>query len=276
MNLFLKKLNLIKYMNFIDYENNGFYFPLKVISENESLNICNQLENLVNKSDIDINKIYSNPNYLIPDIYNITISKIIINCVETLIGENIYVLEAVLFVKEPYTDDFISWHQDLTYWGFDSDRVVTAWVSLNGSNQENGCMRFIIGSQNEGIVDHKETYEKNNMLSRGQVIKDKIDESKSIIVKLNPGEMSLHHGKLFHSSERNKSKNKRVGLAIRYISSDIKHQSGHKFYSHHISGKKNTDIFISTPPPKKNISIVDLKIVDLKENIMKRIYNKNI
>ena len=45
------------------------------------------------------------------------------------------------------------------------------------------------------------------MLSRGQVIKDKIDESKSIIVKLNPGEMSLHHGKLFHSSERNKSKN---------------------------------------------------------------------
>ena len=109
-----------------------------------------------------------------------------------------------------------------------------------------------------------------------QVIKDKIDESKSIIVKLNPGEMSLHHGKLFHSSERNKSKNKRVGLAIRYISSDMKHQSGHKFYSHHISGKKNTDNFISTPPPKKNISIVDLKIVDLKENIMKRIYNKNI
>jgi len=263
-------------MNFIDYENNGFCFPLKVISEKESLNICNQLENIVNKSDIDINKIYSSPNYLIPDIYNITISEIIINCVKTIIGENIYVLESVLFVKEPYTDDFISWHQDLTYWGFDSDRVVTAWVSLNGSNQENGCMRFIIGSQNEGIVDHKETYEKKNMLSRGQVIKDKIDESKSIIVKLNPGEMSLHHGKLFHSSERNKSKNKRVGLAIRYISSDIKHQSGHKFYSHHISGKKNTDIFISTPPPKKNISIVDLKIVDLKENIMKRIYNKNI
>ena len=49
-------------MNFTDYKNNGFYFPLKVISKNKSLNICNKLENIVNKSDIDINKIYSNPN----------------------------------------------------------------------------------------------------------------------------------------------------------------------------------------------------------------------
>ena len=263
-------------MNFIDYENDGFCFPLRVISEKESLTIYNQLENIVNKSDTDINIIYSSPNYLIPDIYKITISEIIIHYVKTIIGENIYVLEAVLFVKEPNTEDFISWHQDLTYWGFDSDCVVTAWVSLNGSNKDNGCMRFIIGSHNKGIVDHKETYDKNNMLSRGQVIKDKIDESKSIIVKLNPGEMSLHHGKLFHSSERNTSKNKRVGLAIRYISSDMKHQSGSKFYSHHISGKKNVDNFISSPPPKNNISIDDLKIVDLKNNITKMISDKNI
>ena len=65
-------------------------------------------------------------------------------------------------------------------------------------------------------------------------------------------------------------------MAIRYISSDMKHQSGSKFYSHHISGKTNADNFISTPPPKKNISIDDLKIVYLKENIIKKIYNKNI
>ena len=51
----------------------------------------------------------------------------------------------------------------------------------------------------------------------------------------------------------------------------MKHQSGSKFYSHHISGKKNTDNFISASPPKKNISIDDLKIVDLKENILKKI-----
>ncbi len=41
---------------------------------------------------------------------------------------------------------------------------------------------------------------KNNMLSREQVIKRNKDESKSIIVNLNTGEISLHYGKLYHSS----------------------------------------------------------------------------
>ena len=38
------------------------------------------------------------------------------------------------------------------------------------------------------------------MLSREQVIKRNKDESKSIIVNLNTGEISLHYGKLYHSS----------------------------------------------------------------------------
>ena len=113
------------------------------------------------------------------------------------------------------------------------------------------------------------------MLSRGQVIKGNIDESKSIIVNLNPGEMSLHHGKLYHSSERNKSNKKRIGLAIRYISSDMKHGSGFRIYTHHFSGEQNPDHFISTQPPQKICSRKDFKIVDLKNNTINKIY-KNI
>ena len=39
---------------------------------------------------------------------------------------------------------------------------------------------------------------------------------------LNPGEMSLHHVKLVHGSEPNRSNDRRIGLAIRYIPTDVK------------------------------------------------------
>ena len=263
-------------MNFDQYQNNGFYFPIKAIPKNKAINLCKELETIVTKNKIHKTIIYRNANYLVPSIYKITKSKNILNCISKLIGNNIYVLEAVIFAKEPKTNDFISWHQDLTYWGFDSDQVVTAWVSLTESNKDNGCMHFISGSHKDGIVAHKKTYKKNNMLSRGQVIKENIDESKSVIVKLNQGEMSLHNGKLFHSSGKNQSNIRRIGLAIRYISSDMKHESGYRIYSHHVSGEKNTDHFISTQPPKITFSTEDLKIVNLKNNILKKTYNKYI
>jgi len=39
---------------------------------------------------------------------------------------------------------------------------------------------------------------------------------------LKPGEMSLHHVKVVHGSEPNRSNDRRIGLAIRYIPTDIK------------------------------------------------------
>ena len=237
------------------YMGYGVWSLVSKIISYKAINLCKELDIIVTKNKIHRTIIYRNPNYLVPAIYKITKSKNVLNYVSKLIGKNIYVLEAVIFAKEPKTDDFISWHQDLKYWGFDSDRVVTAWVSLTESNQDNGCMRFI---------------------SRGQVIKKNIDESKSVIVKLNQGEMSLHNGKLFHSSGKNKSNIRRIGLAIRYISSDMKHESGYRIYSHHVSGDKNADHFISTQPPKITFSTEDLKIVNLKNNILKKTYNKYI
>ena len=75
-------------MNLSDYEKNGYYFPITVISKC-IISICNHLEKLVTANKTKISIIYSNPNYLIPDIYNITRSEIIISNVEKLIWKNI-------------------------------------------------------------------------------------------------------------------------------------------------------------------------------------------
>jgi non-heme Fe2+,alpha-ketoglutarate-dependent halogenase len=41
----------------------------------------------------------------------------IVDAVEDAVGPDILAWESVFFTKEPQTEDYISWHQDITYWG---------------------------------------------------------------------------------------------------------------------------------------------------------------
>ena len=50
----------------------------------------------------------------------------------------------------------------------------------------------------------------------------KVEGEKTVDCILKPGEMSLHHVKVVHGSEPNRSNDRRIGLAIRYIPTDIK------------------------------------------------------
>ena len=111
----------------------------------------------------------------------------------------------------------MSWHQDSTYWGLDPDDVITAWVAFSQSNLESGCMKVIPGTHAGTQIPHVDTFHKDNLLSRGQEIAVKVDESKAVDLILKPGEMSLHHIKLVHGSAANNGPDRRIGFAIRYI-----------------------------------------------------------
>src|SRR3546814_11275638 len=60
------------------------------------------------------------------------------------------------------------------------------------------------------------------MLTRGQEIAVEVDEDKAIDVTLRPGEMSLHHQKIFHASPANRADDRRIGLAIRYLPTHVR------------------------------------------------------
>ena len=79
-----------------------------------------------------------------------------------------------------------------------------------------GAMRFVPGSHRE-IVDHRDTFHDDNLLTRGQEIAVEVDGADAITAELAPGEMSIHHGRLFHASYPNGTDERRIGLAIRYI-----------------------------------------------------------
>ena len=150
----------------------------------------------------------------------------ILDAIEDVIGPDILCWTTNFFIKEASSPGFVSWHQDAAYWGLDPDEVLTAWVALSPSNLQSGCMKVMPGTHLESHIPHVDTFAENNMLTRGQEIAVEVDESKAVHVMLQPGEMSLHDIKLVHGSAPNRSQDRRIGLAIRYLPANVRQTKG--------------------------------------------------
>src|SRR5690606_40345277 len=71
-------------------------------------------------------------------------------------------------LKEAHDPSYVSWHQDLTYWGLEPADIVTAWVALSPSTPESGCMRVVPGTHTQDVIPHVETFAEHNLLSRSE------------------------------------------------------------------------------------------------------------
>ena len=131
----------------------------------------------------DLNQFFRvNGHLVIPMLADLARTPEILNAVETILGPNLLVWSVELFIKEAQTTKTVSWHQDITYWGMgETDDEVTAWVALSDVSVQAGCMGFIPGSHRNPIVSHHDTYDDNNLLSRGQEISG-INESDAFTV----------------------------------------------------------------------------------------------
>lgn len=150
----------------------------------------------------------------------------ILDPVEDLLGPDILCWNTNFFIKEAETPSFVSWHQDSTYWGLSSPEVCTAWVALTPSNLANGAMAVIPGTHTKDQIPHRDTFDRHNLLTRGQEIAVAVDEREAVPLILNPGEMSLHHVRLVHGSPPNPSPDRRIGFAIRYIPTRVRQLAG--------------------------------------------------
>ena len=155
-----------------------------------------------------------------------------------------------LYPKEPGDGRFISWHQDSAHWGLDNNRIVTVWVALSPATAENGCMKMVLGSHRQGTVAHKDTWDPENILTRGQTIAQEIDEKSTAWVTLKPGECSLHHVDMMHSSPGNQSNTRRVALAIRYITPSAKQKHHDIDYATLVRGEDVYGHFLPEQAPR--------------------------
>ena len=136
---------------------------------------------------------------------------------EAILGPDIVLYNVTYIIKEPNSRAFVSWHQDLTYWGFDGSDQVSAWLALSPANFiKSGCMQVIRGSHLEGMRDQETADDPDNVLLQSRTITN-VDDSHAVTCELEPGEISLHHGWTVHCSRPNLSDDRRIGLNAQYI-----------------------------------------------------------
>lgn len=200
------------------YRRDGYYSPIRVLSADDARSYRRALEAHEAQTGQPLQGNWRHKSHLLFTwVDELVHDPRIVDAVEDVIGPNILCWTTNFFIKEAANPGFVSWHQDSTYWGLDPDDVVTAWVAFTDVTPENGYMQFIPGSHKIDQLPHLDTFHKDNLLSRGQEIAVEVDKSKAVGIPLQAGEMSLHHIKLVHGSDPNRSGDRRIGLAIRYI-----------------------------------------------------------
>jgi non-heme Fe2+,alpha-ketoglutarate-dependent halogenase len=237
------------------YRQNGYFFPIPVLSLDEARAYRSRLEAAEAAAGGSLPGPYRHKPHLV---YTWAQELIrhpkILDAVEEVIGPDILAWETVFFTKEPRTEDYISWHQDITYWGLDQEGdVVTAWVALSPSNPESGCMRVVPGTHLKDVVAHRDTFSERNMLSRGQEIAVDVDEDHAVDLVLRPGQMSLHHVKIFHGSHQNRSADRRIGFAIRFLPPHVKQGVGPADSATLVRGNDRFGYFEHEPAPASDL-----------------------
>ncbi|MDQ6916384.1 MAG: phytanoyl-CoA dioxygenase family protein [Pseudomonadota bacterium] len=205
----------------------GCVFPIRVMPEADALELRRRLEAFEVKSGGPLSGDLRHKSHLLfAWLGDLVRNPNIVDAIEDLYGPDLLCWTTNFFIKEAANPAFVSWHQDSTYWGLDKPDVVTAWVALTPSNRSNGAMGFIPGTHTADQIPHRDTFAKNNLLTRGQEVAVDVDPSRAVTIELAPGEMSLHHVRLVHGSPANPSLDRRIGFAIRYIPTRVAQIAG--------------------------------------------------
>src|SRR5204863_711642 len=208
------------------YERDGFACPIRVLSAAEAREVRLRLEGVERLQGGPLRGELRHKAHLVFTwLDRLVRHPVILDAVEAILGANLLCWSTSFFIKEARDSAYVSWHQDATYWGLSEPDVVTAWVAFTDATVENGAMRMVPGSHGEQLV-HRDTFAPNNLLSRGQEIAVEVDEARGVDILLRAGEMSLHHVRMVHGSPANRSDDRRIGFAIRYIPTYVRQIAG--------------------------------------------------
>jgi chlorinating enzyme len=208
------------------YHRDGFYFPIPVLTPGEAGEYRRRLEAVEAAHGGTLTaEIRQKPHLLFTWLADLVRHPAILDVVEDVLGPNLLVWSTSFFIKGSRDSAFVSWHQDATYWGLSEPDVITAWVAFTEATVENGAMRMVPGSHGEQLA-HRDTFAANNLLSRGQEIEVEVDDARGVDIVLRAGEMSLHHVRMVHGSPANRSDDRRIGFAIRYIPTYVRQLAG--------------------------------------------------
>ncbi len=205
------------------YQKDGYVHPIPVLADDEVRGARAEIEAFEAKTGKSLDYPEKSKSYLLFDWADRLVRHpAVLDAVEDLIGPDILVYHATMWIKDARTPQYILWHQDGTYFYLDPALHVTAWVALSEASVRSGCMHVLPGSQKLGQLEHQDDPGENNLILRGQAIFGRFDDQVGVPMALSPGEMSLHHTDLVHCSRPNQADDRRMGFGISYIPAHLR------------------------------------------------------
>tara|TARA_B100001113_G_scaffold151265_1_gene124011 strand:+ start:43 stop:927 length:885 start_codon:yes stop_codon:yes gene_type:complete len=135
------------------------------------------------------------------------------NILEDILGPNIDCFLSQFIFKNPGAWGQ-PWHQDSSYFPFDREPQVAAWLATSEATLENGCLVVLPGSHKESLHEHLPDDREGSNYGYTE-IKDH-DFSLEEPILLNRGDLLLFHSFLMHKSYDNKSDSRRTAMVYHF------------------------------------------------------------
>ncbi|MFZ4695302.1 MAG: phytanoyl-CoA dioxygenase family protein [Verrucomicrobiia bacterium] len=163
------------------------------------------------------------PHFADPALFEWLFADEILDLVGSLIGPDIALFSSHFICKPKGNGKRVPWHQDSAYWRgmINPMEVVTVWLAIDQSTEENGCMRVVPRTQRGPDAETVPVDLATNVFNT-EIKRQVFDASTGVPCMLEPNHCSLHDARLIHGSEPNLSIKRRCGYTMRYMSTRVR------------------------------------------------------
>ena len=140
-------------------------------------------------------------------------NEVLCDILEDILGPNVDCFLSQFIFKNPGAWGQ-PWHQDSSYFPFDREPQVGAWLATSEATLENGCLVILPGSHKEHLHEHLPDDRKGSNYGYTE-IKDH-DFSQETPMTLNTGDLLLFHSFLMHKSYDNNSQARRTAMVYHF------------------------------------------------------------
>ena len=114
-----------------------------------------------------------------------------------------------IMTKLPKLSSVTAWHQDIRYWHYENDNLLSVWLSLGDEYLDNGLLEFIPGSHKISFTPQR--------FDEQSAFRDDLKENQKIIAKrihhnLHKGDVVLFHAKTLHYAHSNSSDKSKISF----------------------------------------------------------------
>jgi ectoine hydroxylase-related dioxygenase (phytanoyl-CoA dioxygenase family) len=130
-----------------------------------------------------------------------------------------------LFIRGPGSETATLWHNDLSFWPFEGEDLISCWIALSSVTPESSGVEYLAGSQHLGNIYSapiERLKDRTRELPPDFSRPENRQGERILSWNMEPGDVLFHHPLVLHGAGGNYRATTRIGLSIRYLGDDVK------------------------------------------------------